>query len=32
LEGWEKSRGAKLEHDLALQLGFEVYYPQTLGV
>jgi len=26
LEGWQESRGAKLEHDLAKELKFEIHY------
>ena len=28
LPGWEKSRGATVEHGLAVGLGFEVIYPE----
>jgi len=27
LSGWELSRGASLEFDVAQRLGFEIYYP-----
>jgi hypothetical protein len=29
LVGWEKSRGAKIEHYVALHLGLEIHYPKT---
>ena len=28
LPGWEKSRGAKVEHGLALGLGFQIFHAQ----
>lgn len=27
LEGWEKSKGARLEHHVSTELGFEIVYP-----
>lgn len=27
LENWSDSRGAKIEHAIAMQLGLEIYYP-----
>ena len=29
LEGWERSRGATIEHDLATKLGMLVFYPAS---
>jgi hypothetical protein len=26
LKGWEKSKGASLEHHIAKELGLEIYY------
>lgn len=28
LDNWETSRGAKIEHAIAIHLGLEIYYPK----
>lgn len=32
LAGWERSRGAHLEHDLAVSLEFTVYYSLAMAI